>query len=164
MGAHKSRNPRCTDEFPYTVITDDIEDVMDTPQLQEEKKLSVSPPKYQLVSICNKEARTSLMLSPAHGKHVFALAVITSVQDNTLFAETVKTIQKDEKDSLSVTMRQEMAWAIGLMKHASVGITTPWNDAISPLAAPRCRSLGKNPTGPQLDPMESTSTKISRPG
>ena len=104
------------------------------------------------------------MLSPAHGKHFFALAVITSVQDNTIFAETVETIQKDEKDTLSMTMRQEIALVMGLMKHASVRITTPWNDTISPLAAPRCRSLVKSPTSPQLDPMESTPAKIPRLG
>ena len=91
---------KCTEEFPYTAMTDDVEDVLNTTQTQAENKLSVPPPKYQLVSICSRESRSSLMLTPAHGKHAFALALITSVQDNTLCAETVETIQKDEKKTI----------------------------------------------------------------
>ena len=66
-----------------------------------------------------------MTLTPAHGKHVFALAVITSVEDNTLCAETVETIQKEEKNKLAMAMLQEMTLAVDLIKHASVGVATP---------------------------------------
>ena len=165
-----TKKSKCSDEFPYTVTTEDVEDVLDMPQLSvsppesnaAKHLLSVPSPKYKLLSICSKEARTSLTLTPAHGKHVIALAVITSMQDNTLCAETVETIQKDEKDRLTMTMRQEMALAVDLIKHTSVGVATPWTDATSPLGAPSCRALGKSPTGPDLDPVEPTQAKIAR--
>ena len=159
-----TKKSKCSDEFPYTVITEDVEDVLDMPHL------SVPPPdskaaensKYKLLSMCSKEARTSLTLTPAHGKHVFALAIITSVQDNTLCAETVETIQADEKNRLTMTMRQEMTLAVDLIKHTSLGITAPWTDTTSPLKAPSCRVLGKSPTAPELDPIEPTKAKIPR--
>ena len=159
MGDHKSRTKsKCTDEFPYTGTTEDVEDGLDAMQTLMGTNLSASPPEYRLVSICNKEARSSLTLTPAHGKHVFALAVVTSIQDNTLCAETVETIQKDEKNSLTMTMRQEMALAVDLIKHASTGVATPWTDTTSPLCAPPCRALSKSPTGPELEPIEPTTT------
>ena len=84
------------------------------------------------------------------------------MQDNTLYAETVETIQKDEKNNLVMTMRQEMALAVDLIKHTSVGIAAPWTEETSPLAASSCRALGKSPTGPDLDPIEPTQAKIPR--
>ena len=98
-----TKKSKCTDEFPYAVTTEDVEDALDMPASNAaEHSPSMPPTKYKLVSICSKGARTSLTLTPAHGKHVFALAVITSVQDNTLYAETVEQIQKDEKQSCHV--------------------------------------------------------------
>ena len=146
------------------MTTDDVEDVLDLTQTREETQLSASPPKYKLMTICNKEARTSLTLTFAHGKHVFALAVITSVQENTLLAETVESIQKDEKNSLSTIMMQEMALAVELIKHASSGITTLWTETSSPLGAAQCRNLCKSPSGPPLDPMDATAAKMQRLG
>ena len=154
-----TKKSKCTEVFPYTVVTEDIDDALES---DAEMQLGVPPPKYKLISLCSKEARTSYLLTPTHGKHVFALAVITSVQDNTLFAESVETIQKDEKNSSLMTMLQEMTLAVELMKHASAGVTTPWTDVISPLAAPRCRVLGKSPRGPQLDSMDNTPAQIPR--
>ncbi len=82
------------------------------------------------------------------------------VEDNTLCAETVETI--DEKNSLAMTMQQEMAVAVQLIKHAEVGIATPWDDTTSPLGAPPCRALSQSPTGPELDPIKATDAKIPR--
>ena len=162
-----TKKSKCTDVFPYSVTTDDVQDVLQLPQLgvtppTAEQSLSVSPPKYKLLSICSKEARTSLTLTPSHGKHVFALAVITSVQDNILCAESVETIQKDDKDKLSMIMQQEMALAVDLIKHASGGTPTPWTDTTSPLTAASCRVLGKSPSGPELEAIEAHTGKKAR--
>jgi hypothetical protein len=118
--------------------------------------------KYKLVSICNKEARTSLTLTPAHGKHVFALALITSAQQQTLFAETIETVQKDDKDKLSMIMQQEMALAVQLIKQTAKSKAVSWTETISPIAASRCRALGKSPTGPSMDPLEAPPAKVPR--
>ena len=151
-----AKKSKCTDEPPYMVTTDDVEDVL--------HPSGVPPPakKYKLMSMCSKEGRTSLILTPAHGKPVFALALITSVQGDTLFAETVEAIQKDDKDKLMTTMRQEMTLAVELMRHVAGGKPTAWNDMSSPLAASRCRSLGRSPTGPELDPIDAQSAKSRR--
>ena len=81
-----TKKSKCTEVFLYTVITEDIGDAL---ELDAEMKLGVPPPNYKLISLCSKKARTSYLLTPTHGKHIFAVAVITSVQDSTLFAESV---------------------------------------------------------------------------
>ena len=122
----------------------------------------MSPPKYTLVSLCSKHARTSLTLTPAQSKHVFAVAVITGVQEQTLYAESVETVQKDDKESLATTMRQEMSLAVDLLNHAAKGNAASWTDGISPLAAPSCRALGRSPTGPELEPFTPSPAKKAR--
>ena len=71
-----TKKSKWTEVFPYTVVTEDIDDALES---DAEMKLGVPPPKYKLISLCSKEARTSYRLTPTHGKHVFALAVIISV-------------------------------------------------------------------------------------
>ena len=66
----------CTDEPPYKVITNDVEDMLEETQQSAKQK-------YKMITMCNKDNRSTLMLTPSHGKHVFALAVITAVQWNT---------------------------------------------------------------------------------
>ena len=87
------------------MITDDVEDMLDTPE-------SVASPhaqsKYKLIIMCTKENQSALRLAPSHGKHVYALVVITAVHEKTLFAENVETLQKDEKEQLTKAMKQEM--------------------------------------------------------
>ena len=68
----------CTDESPYQVITDDVEDVLDT------SEAACTPPAketYKMITMCNKDNRSTLMLTPSHGKHVYALAVIALQRD-----------------------------------------------------------------------------------
>ena len=156
-----TKKSKCSNEFPYTVTTEGVEDVIElTPQKKEE--LCAPPPKWKLVSLCTKNARTSLTLTPAHGKPAFALAVITSVQDNTLYTETIEAIQMDDKTSLTMRMQQEMTVAVDLIKHAATGVATPWSDTTSPLGAAACRKLSYSPTGPELDPIQPSATKIPR--
>ena len=130
--------------------------------MQPSTRLACHQLSASLYQYAPKGARTSLTLTPAHGKHVFALAVITSAQENTLYAETVEQIQKDEQKNLVMAMRQEMALAVDLIKHTSIGIAAPWTEETSPLAASSCRVLGESPTGPDLDPIEPTQAKIPR--
>ena len=47
------------------------------------------------------------MLSPSHGKHIYAIAIITAISGNTLYAENVETVPRDEKDKLATCMSQE---------------------------------------------------------
>lgn len=151
-----TKKSTCTENLPYVVTTDDVEDALDI------KDDGAPVQKFRLVSMCNKDNRTSLMLTPGHGKHVFALAVITSMKDNEFFAEIVETIQQVEKDTLAITMRQEMTLAVELMKHAATGLVTTWDDTTSPLVSQRCRVLGKSPTGPPLEALESPLAKKTR--
>ena len=151
-----TRKSTCTDEEPYLVTTEEVENAIG---LDEDTSTAQ---KFQLMSMCNKDNRSSLMLTPSHGKHVFALAVITAMKDNTLFAESVETIQQSDKDSLAMTMRQEITLAVSLMKHAATGNVTTWTDTMSPLGSKRCRELSKSPTGPELEAFEAQPTKVPR--
>jgi hypothetical protein len=152
---------KCTEDPPYVVTTEDVEDALaiDAPPLEGSDPMAK---KYKLVSMCNKEGRTSLMLTPSHGKPAFALAVITAVNATTLFAETVETFSKDDKDAMLMSIRQEMTLAVALMENASKGSEALWSDTTSPLAASRCRHLGKSPTGPELDAMDARPKKCIR--
>ena len=85
--------------------------------------------------------------------------MITSVQAQTLYAESVETVQKDDKDSLAMTMRQEMSLAVELLNHAANGNAAAWTDGASPLDAPSCRALGRSPTGPELEPFTPSPAK-----
>jgi len=153
-----SKKSKCTDEPPYTVTTEDVEDVLD-----QNPKINDAPPlKYTLVTTCSKSARTSLILTPSHGKSVFAVAVITAMQGNILCAESVEAVQMDEKVHLSTTMLQEMALAVDLVTHTSTGVATPWSDLTSPSKGSHCRILGRSPTGPDMGQFEPTAAKRPR--
>ena len=99
-------------------------------------------------------------MTPSHGKSAFAVAVVTATMGNILCAESVEQVSMDEKAALSTAMMQEMMLASELVTHTSTGVAAPWSDATSPLGAAQCRSLGKSPTGPDLDPLEPT---VKRP-
>ena len=99
-------------------------------------------------------------MTPSHGKNVFAVAVVTATMGNILCAESVDQISMDDKSALTMAMMQEMKLATQLVTHTSTGVAAPWSDATSPLGAAQCRSLGKSPTGPDLDPLEPT---VKRP-
>ena len=152
-----SKKSKCTDEPPYTVTTEDVEDVLDQNPAISDASQGV---KYTLVTTCSKGARTSLTLTPSHGKSAFAVAVVTATMGNILCAESVEQVSMDEKAALSTAMMQEMMLATELVTHTSNGVAAPWSDTTSPLGAAQCRRLGKSPTGPDLDPLEPT---VKRP-
>ena len=102
------------------------------------------------------------MLNPSHGKHVFALAVITAVDGHTLYVQNVEIIQRDEKDQLAKAIRQEMTLASRLMQHTLSGKSVDWDDTTSPIASARCRKLGRSPTGPELNILDMSPAKITR--
>ena len=110
-----------------------------------------------------KDNQSALRLSPSHGKHVFALAVIAAVHDKTLIAENVETLQNDEKEQITKAMKQEMMLVTRLLQHTSNGSFIEWNETTSPLASSRCRALGKSPTGPDLDAMDINVTNKHEP-
>ena len=78
------------------------------------------------------------------------------------FLVSIWYLSEDEKNNFVMTMRQEMALPVDLIKHTSVGIAAPWTEETSPLAASSRRALGKSPTGPDLDPIAPTQAKIPR--
>ena len=102
------------------------------------------------------------MLTPSHGKHVYAVALITGIHGDTLFPESVETLTRGEKDELAKAIRQEMTIAIRLMQHTISGTRTPWNETTSPLAAQKCRVLGRSPTGPELEALHMSTAKKAR--
>ena len=102
------------------------------------------------------------MLTPSHGKHVYALVVITAIHDKTLYAENVECLQREEKDQLTKAIRQEMTLAMHLMRHALAGKSTKWDETTSPIASSKCRALGKSPTGPELDVINIDTAKKAR--
>ena len=102
------------------------------------------------------------MLTPSHGKHVHALAVITAVHGNTLYAENVETLQRDEKDDLAKAIRREMTLATRLVQHTLSGKDTKWDEITSPIASSRCRALGRSPTGPELAALHMNAFKRAR--
>ena len=99
------------------------------------------------------------MLAPAHGKHVYALAVITAIRDDTVYAAIVESVQRDEKEQLAKAIPQEMTLATRFMQHTIGGKTAPWDETTSPLASSRCRVLGRSPTGPSSTPCTSARAK-----
>ena len=100
------------------------------------------------------------MLSPSHGKHIYAIAIITAISGNTLYAENVETVPRDEKDKLATCMRQEMTLVTRLMTHTGKeGTKKSWDETTSPLASRSCRKLGKSPIGPELDALDLPQEK-----
>ena len=112
-----------------------------------------------MITMCNKENRSALMLTPTHGKHVYALAVITAVHGNTLYAENVETLQLVDKENLAKAIRQEMTLVTQLLQHTSVNKGAEWNETTYPLVSARCRALGRSPTGPELDSLNIHASK-----
>jgi hypothetical protein len=159
-----TKKSTCTDEAPYQVTTTGITDALHSldGSAASDSTAASDEVKYTMTSMCNKENRTSLMLTPSHGKHVFALAVITACQDGTLFAENVEQLQASEKDRLLSTMRQEMTLVVKLMQSMESNQATPWSDSASPLVSQKCRALGRSPTGPPVDAMEVSVAKKPR--
>lgn len=155
-----TKKSKCTEQPPFQVTTDDVEDVLDAAERETASEKTKKP--YKMISMCNKNNRASLMLTPSHGKHVYAVAIITGIHGDTLFAENVEALQRDEKDQLAQAIRQEMTVAIRLLEHTINGKTTSWNDATSPMAARKCRVLGKSPTGPELDGLQINTYKKAR--
>ena len=145
------------EEPPYQVTTDDVEDVFDA--TERETASGKTKKTYKMISMCNKNNRFSLMLAPTHGKHVFALAVITSIHGDTLYAENVASLHRDEKDQLAKAIRQEMTLATRLMHHTTSGNNTPWTGTTSPLASSKCRTLGRSPTGQELEALHMSIAK-----
>ena len=146
-----TKKSTCTDEPPYQVMTNDIQDALETSEQentdQETKKT------YKMITMCNKNNRASLMLTPSHGKHVYALAVITAVDGSTLYTESVETLQRDEKENLAKAIRQEMTLVTRLLEHTAANKMAKWDETTSPLVSSKCRKLSKSPTGPELDVM-----------
>ena len=142
------------EEPPYTVTTDGVQDALDTDAPEE-------PGTFTLVSLATKTNQSSLRLSPAYGKPAHALAVISSLEGKTLYAETVEVIQVGDVQPLQKAMRQEMAVAAELARSANKKPTS-WSEHSSPLAAKRCRELGRSPTGPAIDPLPGSDAKVSR--
>ena len=152
-----TKKSTCTDEPPYQVITDGVEDVLDELSGVEPPASKTDGPKtYKMITMCNKDNRSTLMLTPSHGKHVYALAVITAVHGNTLYAENVESLQQAEKEKITKTIRQEMALVTLLLQHKKYAT---WDETTSPIASSRCRALGRSPTGPELEAMDMNVAK-----
>ena len=158
------KKSKCTDQPPYRVTTEDVEDVLDIlgDAVERDTASTKTKNKHSMVTMCNKDNRSSLMLTPSHGKHVFALVVVTAIKDATVFAENVELLQQKEKDDLAMTMRQEMTLAVRLMEHAASGHNTPWSETTSPLVAQRWRQLCRSPTGPELEALHVQMSKKAR--
>ena len=155
-----TKKSTCTDHPPYQVVTDDVEDILDA--VEREASVENVKKTYTMITMCNKDNRSTLMLTPSHGKHVHALAVITAVHGNTLYAENVETLQRDEKDDLAKAIRREMTLATRLTQHTFSGKSTKWDETTSPIASSRCRALGRSPTGPELDVLNMNVAKKAR--
>ena len=115
------------EEHPYTVTTDGVQVALDTDAPEE-------PGTFTLVSLATKTNQSSLRLSPAYGKPAHALAVISSLEGKTLYAETVEVIQVGDVQPLQKSMRREMAVAAELARSANKKPTS-WSEHSSPLAA-----------------------------
>ena len=85
-------------------MTDDIQDALETSD--QESTDQETKQTYKMITMCTKDNRASLMLTPSHGKHVYALAVITAVDGSTLYTENIETLQRDEKE-IAKAIRQE---------------------------------------------------------
>ena len=152
-----SKKSICTEQEPFQVITEDVEDMLDASENIANQPHAQT--KYKLIIMCTKDNQSALRLSPAHGKQVYALAVITAVHGTTLIAENVETVEKGEKEQLVKAMKQEMRLATELLKHTANGSFVSWNETTSPLTSSRCRELSRSPTGPELDVMDIQVSK-----
>ena len=79
----------CSDKAPYTVTTEDIEDALDLEiaSIGADQSAAKEKVKPKLVSMCTFANMPSLRLTPARGKPQYALIVVTSFNECTLFAE-----------------------------------------------------------------------------
>ena len=52
--------------------------------------------KLNMKILCNEQTRAAFLVVPKHGKPVYALAIISSVTPNDIYAETVEQITAEE--------------------------------------------------------------------
>ena len=115
-----------------------------------------------MITMCNEDNRATLMLTPSHGRHMYALVVITSVLENALYAENVESLQQNDAVDVTKTIQQEMALVIRLLQHTSENKGATWDEVTSPIASKKCRSLDRSPTGPELNILDMKSAKQAR--
>ena len=102
------------------------------------------------------------MLTPSHGRHMYVLVVITSVLENTLYAENVESLQQNDAVDVTKAIQQEMALVSRFLQHTSENKGATWDEVTSPIVSKRYRSLGRSPTGPELNILDMKSAKQAR--
>ena len=96
MLVEATNKSKCPYRPPYLVTTDGVEDVLDTTgnAMERETASENKKKKYKMISKCTRENKSTLMLTPTDGKYVYASAVITAINGNTLYAENVESLQQ----------------------------------------------------------------------
>ena len=144
----------CTLQAPFVVTTPDVTDGAQEPQ-NPDRKLSMK-------ILCNAENRAAFLLVPKHGKPVYALAIVSSVTPNDIYAETVEQITAEEAVELTRAIDVEMTLAHFLVKLHNAGledgrVDAPaklWTPQKTPLNGKTCRTLGRSPTEADCSPMK----------
>ena len=143
-----------SEEPPYTATNHGVQDALDT-------EAPHASAKFTLVCLGTKTNLSSLRLAPAYGKPAFALAVVSSLDGNTFYAETAEIIQAGDVQHLATAMKQEMALAAELKRSINQPLAY-WSNQCSPMQATHCRVFRRSPTGPDIDPLLQPATKTIR--
>ena len=145
----------CTQQPPFVVTTQDVMDGACEPE-NLEKKLAMK-------ILCNEQNRAAFLLTPKHGKPVYALALVNRVTPTDLYADTIEQVTAEEAVALSRAIDVEMTLADALVKmHNDQDGCATQNDAWTPLKTllngKPCRMLGRSPTEMPMPMLTDTAT------
>ena len=107
----------------------------DGTELDADEAGNASPVTKTLMTMCGQNNRSAFLINPVRGKPIHALVVVTAMQDDTIFADSIEIIQTEaDRKELVASMRKEVSLAIDLLHRASSDSKATWSDATSLLA------------------------------
>ena len=157
-----TKKSQCTEEPPYTVTTEGVEDGT---ELDTDEASNAPPVTKTLVTMCGQNNRSAFLINPVRGKPLHALVVVTAMKGDTIYADSIEIIQTEvDRKELVASMQKEISLAIDLLHRASSDSKATWSDATSPLASGRCKRLGRSPTDVDLESFTTPNAKKPKSG
>ena len=149
-----------TDSEPYVVTTETMADGA------EDADAGYT---FTMKILCNKNNWAAFLLTPKHGKLVYALAILTSVTPTEIYADTVEQVTVEEAATFTRALDVEITLAEHLVRTemeqrprpATEQIAHPWTLKNTPLRGKPCRELGRSPTDAECPPTKTRGQESS---
>ena len=131
----------------YKLVTADVEGISlrDVSQLATE-----DAPKFVVSSACTLENLPAYRLDPPRGGAQHALVTITGQVDNVFVVDQVQLLNTEEAAQATTSLLKLLQLAIELNAPSLLKRTETWTENDSPIAATKCRILGRCPTAEPL--------------